>query len=286
MAAVCCRAPSPPNTQPVAAVTSHARFSLAGLPRWGCPRERTRPGPGPGSGGGGLHCSGGQLPNPQRVVGMERLGGSPPHHHHLVLHPVLMRSRHRALPCPWGPATWPAAGSGSVRQPRQPANCFHTLADGAVVARTMSRPFLPTGMLLSQGLAHPSAAAASTSADRRRSLPWDPTRSGGQQGCSQSSIVPGAAPAPGHGSPMACLDSPSRRRWGLLLKAVPAPTAPEGFNSSGSRFHNPAKPPQAARAWGDLGGSLLKLRASRPPLAWGAKLRCRTDPAETVLGAA
>lgn len=71
-------------------------------------------------------------------------------------------------------------------------------------------------------------------------------------------MIPGAALALEHGSPMARLDSPSRRQRGLLLKAVLAPTAPEGFNSSGSRFHNPAKPLQAAHAWGNLGGSLLK----------------------------
>lgn len=77
MAAVCCRAPSPPNTQPVAAVTGHARFSLAGLPHWGCPGERTRPGPGPGSGWGAA-LKRGAAAKPPKGGGNGRVGGQSP----------------------------------------------------------------------------------------------------------------------------------------------------------------------------------------------------------------
>lgn len=208
----------------------------------------------------------GQPLNPQRVVGMEELGGSPP--------PCTASCANEEPPPGTAVSAGPCdpAGGGERKRPAAPPACKLLPHAGGRSRRSRGHvsPFPPCGDPAFAGLGSPtSTAAASTSAGRRHAWPQDPARSGGQQECSQSSPAPGAAPAPGHGSPTVHLDFPSRQRQGLLLKAVSAPTAPEGFNSSSSRFHNPAKPPQAARAWGDLGGSLLKLGQAETPWLGG-----------------
>lgn len=124
-----------------------------------------------------------------------------------------------------GPSTRPA-GSGNVRRPRQ-----------LQIASTRRRPELPRpgpcptlsslpGPLFARARLSPAASTGAGSAQ-------DPSQSRGQ--------LPGMFPSllAQPQQPMARPSSPSRHRWGLLLKAVLAPRAPGGFHSSGRRFHNP-----------------------------------------------
>ena len=216
-----------PHSSGPSAVASHARLPVPGLP------TQTR--------------LGGLLPHPWGWWG--GLGGAGS----AAPHPVLMRSCHWAWPR--GPATRPVAGAEGLAA--LPARKLLPHAGGrSCSGRGHLSPLPPCGDPVFTGLGLPQRCSSEHWC--RPAQPRDPVRSGGLQGCSRSCIAPGAALALGHGSPTARPDSPSRRQQGLLLQAVPAPTAPEGFNSSDSGFHNPAEPPQAARTRGDLGGSLLK----------------------------
>lgn len=168
--------------------------------------------------------------NPPKGGGEGRAGGSPPP----VPHPVLMRSRHRAVPCPWGPVTRPAAGSGSVAQPRQPANCFHTPAARAAAAGAASGPFLPAVT----GLGSPQQRS---SEHQCRDPAW------GRGGTT-----------PGHGSP-------SIPRHVVVGGCCSRPRLQKVLIPAAADFTTQLKLRRLRGHWGSWGGSLRKRGQAKPP---------------------
>lgn len=156
-------------------------------------------------------------------------------------HPALRRSCHRAPPCPQGPVTLPAVGRGSVRPSWATKLLPHVAAMGPhlTISSPALQPQAPTRcpapcpcaqLPPAEPLQQPPALVPVHTGSPRKPARW--------AGRGTSSTAPGArrAAAPRH--------NVSR---GLLLRDGLAPAAPEGFNSSSSGFHNPAKPPRAVR---------------------------------------